>query len=139
MTNSQLPKTRKTIEVVALAMQLTENGTYLLARRGPDESGAGKWEFPGGKIESGETQQQALVREIQEELNLQIQPSELVYLGQNFHAYPSADILIFLWKLQVDKKPQMQLLDHDMTAWLQPAEMQEISLSPGDKPFISLL
>jgi mutator protein MutT len=139
MVVSQNLKNKKTVEVVALAMQFTEDGSYLLTRRGPQESGAGMWEFPGGKIEYGETQKQALVREIDEELGVSIPANALEFVGQNLHEYPNADILIFLWKLRVEKKPELSLVDHDMAEWCQPPKMLEMSLSPGDKPFISLL
>ena len=139
MSVSQKMKNEKIVEVVALAMQCTEDGSYMLARRGPRESGAGKWEFPGGKIEYGETQQKALVREIKEELNFALSSTDLEYLGQNLHSYPGRDILIFLWKIRVREKPRFSLVDHDQVEWYQPGELAEISLSPGDKPFISLL
>lgn len=139
MSVSDKVNNEKIIEVVALAMQYTEDGSYLLARRGPKESGAGFWEFPGGKIEYGETQQQALIREILEELNVVIQPGDLEFLGQNLHHYPGRDILIFLWKIRIRQKPEVTLVDHDKVQWYQPGELAGISLSPGDKPFISLL
>ena len=70
-------KNHQPIEVVALALQRTADGRFLLARRGPSEKGAGEWEFPGGKIEKNEfglteTQTYALKREIKEELNIEI-------------------------------------------------------------------
>ena len=129
----------KIIQVVALAMQSMEDGSYLLARRGPKESGAGHWEFPGGKIEPGETQIQALVREIKEELSYDVLPESLQFVGENLHKYPARDIVIYLWKLRVVQRPKFQLVDHDLTAWYQVPELAEIDLSPGDKAFISLL
>ena len=63
---------RKIINVVGAA--IIKDGEVLCARRGEGKSLAGYWEFPGGKIESGETQKEALIREIQEELNATIKP-----------------------------------------------------------------
>ena len=120
-------------------MQFTEDGSYMLARRGPNESGAGHWEFPGGKIEHEETQKQALIREIREELDFKIAPEKLEFVGENLHKYPGRDILIFLWKLRVSERPHFRLIDHDKTEWYQLPELESLSLSPGDKPFILLL
>jgi 8-oxo-dGTP diphosphatase len=111
----------------------------MLARRGPLESGAGQWEFPGGKVEAGESPQQALIREIQEELSFDLSPFRLTLIGRNQHRYPDKEIELELWLVEVNEKPDFILVDHDQTAWLLPSEMKESDLSEGDKPFISLI
>lgn len=111
----------------------------MLARRGPLESGAGQWEFPGGKIEAGETPQHALRREIQEELSFDLSPYSPVFIGRNLHRYPDKEIELGLWLVEVDEKPDFTLIDHDQTVWLRPSEIRESDLSDGDKPFILLI
>lgn len=127
------------VEVVALALQNTTDKKYLLARRGPGGSGAGCWEFPGGKIEPGETQVQALCREISEELAFELNPQRLSYVGENEHAYGSRKVRIFLFRSEVDYRPEFRLLDHDLTEWFQVDQLKEINLSEADKSFISLI
>ena len=127
------------VEVVALALQNTTDKKYLLARRSPGGSGAGCWEFPGGKIEPGETQVQALCREILEELAFELDPQRLFYVGKNEHAYGSRKIRIYLFRSEVDSRPEFRLLDHDRADWYLAGELKEINLSEADKSFISLI
>lgn len=139
MSASQNLKIKKNIEVVAMAMRCATDGKYLLARRGPGSSGEGFWEFPGGKIETGETQEQALRREICEELSFDLNADELQFIGEHLHSYPQQQIRIFLWTLDVLVKPSFVLVDHDEVRWLSVEEIKKINLSDGDKHFISLL
>lgn len=126
-------------EVVALAIQRYSDHRYMLARRGPHESGAGNWEFPGGKIEAGETQPAALVREIFEEFQIVLEPSNLLFIGSHLFDYPAKTIHLHLWKLVVHKEPKMQLLEHDQIAWCTPSEMADFKISPADIYFINKL
>lgn len=139
MSGSEKLKNNQIVQVVALALKNKTTGQYLFARRGPQQSGAGEWEFPGGKVEEGETQQQALIREIKEELNFDLMGMELILVGENTHHYPSKSVQIFLWQAVIDFVPQFNLTDHDQVAWLSLIKAREISLSDGDKLFISLL
>ena len=127
------------IEVVALALQRTSDSRFMLARRGPNESGAGYWEFPGGKVERGETQRQALVREIGEELSLKIKPELLVLVAQNDHQYGAKVFRIFLWKCVINADPLVSLIDHDQIMWCDSFEMRALKVSAGDVTFIEKL
>lgn len=127
------------IEVVALALRNTEDAKYLLARRSPGGSGAGFWEFPGGKIEPNETQEQALRREIFEELSFDLSLHKLRYLGENLHCYDNRRIKIYLWRAEVNFRPELRLIDHDCADWFSKNEIKELKLSAGDKYFISLI
>lgn len=129
------------IEVVALALRRAD-GRFLLARRAPGSRGAGEWEFPGGKVEAGETGVQALIREIQEELGLDLTGRQFAYVGENIHHYPQRRIRLQLWRVELQAEepaPEFTLTDHDLTGWYIAAEMSEVNLSAGDKAFISLL
>ncbi|MBY0451997.1 MAG: (deoxy)nucleoside triphosphate pyrophosphohydrolase [Bdellovibrionaceae bacterium] len=139
MSSSGNTSKPRLISVVALALRHRPTGQFMLARRGPLESGAGQWEFPGGKVEDGETSQQALIREIQEELSFDLSPFEQTLIGRNRHRYPDKEIELELWLVEVDAKPDFILIDHDQTRWLLPSDMKESDLSDGDKPFISLI
>ena len=127
------------IEVVALALQRKVDNRYMIARRGPGGSGAGFWEFPGGKIETGETQPQALIREIFEEFSFLLETKDLQFIDQNIHEYSGKKISLYLWTCQLMTIPNMKLVDHDDIAWCNPNEMRAYNISPGDVNFISKL
>ncbi len=132
-------KNSEILEVVALALKNCQTNEFMLARRGPGNSGAGEWEFPGGKVESGETQRQALVREIYEELMFNLGEADLTIVADHIHQYPQRKIQIFLWSSVVTEKPQFQLSEHDQVGWFTIDQIKELNLTEGDKHFISLL
>lgn len=127
------------VEVVALALKRKSDGKYLLARRGPGQTGAGHWEFPGGKVEPGETQPHALVREIEEELGIQLQPAKLVFVARNDFQYPQKLIQLFLWLYEIENDPAVVLTEHDQFVWCTPSQMKQYQLSPGDVYFVDKL
>ncbi len=126
----------KTIRVVAAVIR-DQDRIFATARGYGDYKGG--WEFPGGKIESGETQKSALCREISEELGIQLDEARLVFVAENLHKYPHREIRIFLWKCAVNEKPHLTLSDHDKAEWFFPEEIGQINLSEGDKFFKSLI
>lgn len=96
-------------------------------------SGAGHWEFPGGKVEKGETEDQALQREINEELAVEIQVE--AFLGENLYQYPNKKVrLRFYW---VPAPPQdFVLSEHDALQWVKPGGMDIRLLSEADQPIV---
>jgi 8-oxo-dGTP diphosphatase len=139
MQATEKNKKNEKVTVVALALKRSLDGKYLLARRGPGQSGAGEWEFPGGKIEAGETQKQALVREIKEELSLDISEQELTLVGDHVEFYLTKTVHIYLWSLRAQTISEIILSEHDSVCWCSPNEMMHLNLSAGDRPFIRLL
>lgn len=108
----------------------------LIVRRGPGQSGAGYWEFPGGKVEVGESPEQALVREIDEELALSIRVGDL--LGEADFAYPAKFIrLRVYWAEAVHG--QLQLSEHDAFKWCLSQEISVQELSEADRPFVEMI
>jgi mutator protein MutT len=106
----------------------------LIVRRGPGQSGAGFWEFPGGKVELGESPEQALHREIEEELGIQIKVQALV--GEELHHYPTKSIRLRLYQAETLQE-KLTLTDHDDFKWCKPAEIPIDELSAADRPFVS--
>ncbi len=127
------------VEVVALALQRKSDLKYFLARRGPGSSGAGHWEFPGGKIDVGETQIEALVREIKEELAMAIEPKKLSFVASHFFQYPTKKINLHLWMAVVETQPTYEMSEHDQALWCRPADMKSLEMSPADIYFIDKL
>jgi len=108
----------------------------LIFRRGPGMSGAGFWEFPGGKIEDGETHVAALQREILEEIGLHIQVEEK--LGENIHQYPAKKIhLHFYWAPLPSEN--FVLTEHDAFQFVNPQALDVGILSAADRPIVELI
>jgi len=118
----------KTIKVVA-GIIIDNNDKVLIARRGSKESFAGGWEFPGGKIEADETPQEALKRELKEELDLTISIGELcAEVTQN---YEGANItLLAYYCVFVDGKISISV--HDMYKWVKVNNLLKYKLLPAD-------
>ncbi len=127
------------LEVVALALQRKMDGRYLLAQRSPGSSGAGQWEFPGGKVEIGESQAQALIREIKEELSVALNIDDLVFVASHVFQYPQKKIRLHLWTLKIEDTPRIQLSEHDQIMWCLPSEMRTVNMSKADIDFINKL
>ncbi len=127
------------LQVVALALFHPLKKRYLIVRRNTQQSsGAGHWEFPGGKIESGESHTQALVREIHEELGFTIDESQLFFIHNNKYQYPQRWVEIHLYRYEkaID---HFLLVDHDQQAWVDELEITRFHLAPADISFIKFL
>lgn len=108
----------------------------LIAQRPPGKWRAGCWEFPGGKIEPGEQPEQALRREVAEELG--VLPLRLVGLGSFPHQYPERHVEILLWLVPAfEGEPRG--LDGQALRWVQPAELEDCGLLEADLPMIGPL
>jgi 8-oxo-dGTP diphosphatase len=122
------------------AAVLQHRGRVLLARRTDPEWLAGKWEFPGGKIEQGEDPREALARELSEELDLAVTIG--AHLTTTRHAYPelTLELSAFLVDLPDDlPAPELRLRDHDRVAWLDPLKLGQVELAAADLPIVAAL
>jgi 8-oxo-dGTP diphosphatase len=108
----------------------------LLARRKKGKIMAGKWEFPGGKIEPGESAEAAVTRELHEELGMNVR--DLKFIGSTTHPYP--DFTVQLHGVQCTfVSATYTLIDHDLYAWVTKEELLKYDLSEADKRFIDFL
>ena len=115
---------------------ILKNNKFLITRRKSDKSLGGYWEFPGGKTESGETDIEALKREIREELGIEIY--NLSYFTENFHEYEKFKIRLVAYKCQTDSEPN-KLVDHDAFEWSRLSDIEEKELAPADRPILRKL
>lgn len=121
------------IDVVGLVLLSKSTGKVAVFRRGPSDSGAGHWEFPGGKVDDGESREQALAREIDEELQFKIDSNHLHYIASTIYAYPAKKIQLFLYlALVADENITFCLSDHDLHRWVIPENLKDVQFSPAD-------
>jgi len=114
--------------IVVVAAAIERDGRYLVARRTRPADVAGRWEFPGGKVEPGETEQQALVREIREELGVEIAVGERVPGEWPLHG----DLVLHLYRATLAGGEPMPLEQHDEIRWVTSAEFDSVDWLPSD-------
>ena len=129
--------TKKIIRVAAAAIIDQERGLVLAGKRNADRLVGGYWEFPGGKIEKGETQQQTAKREVEEELNAEIivgpQLGETVRYEYDFGI---VELTVFFAKMTAH---DFKLVAHSKIEWLPAAQVGKLNWAPADAPLIAKL
>lgn len=125
------PVQKKNIHVVGAV--ITDGEKILCAQRGAEKSLPGLWEFPGGKIEPGETPQAALKREIQEEMYCIIEIGDQVEHTVHEYDFGIVHLTTFYCKL-VEGSPV--LTEHIAIKWLKPSELEKLEWAPADVPAI---
>ena len=126
-----------TVLVVAVAL-IDPDGRVLIAQRPEGKALAGLWEFPGGKVEPGERPEAALIRELKEELGIDVQEACLAPFVFASHAYDSFHLLMPLylcrrWSGVVVKH------EHAALAWVKPNRLGEYPMPPADEPLVAWL
>ena len=116
------------INVVAAVIK-DENGKILITQRNLKKAQGGLWEFPGGKIEPNETRENAIVREIKEELDIDIEVKS--YLSEKVFNYPEKNInLIALECKKING--EIRLLEHEDYKWISKNELDNFQFAPAD-------
>ena len=126
------------VVLVAACAFIDADGRVLLAKRPAGKSMAGLWEFPGGKVESGERPEQTLIRELNEELDIVVNESCLAPLTFASHAYPEFHLLMPLyvcrrWVGTIRAREGQKL------AWVRPNQLKNYKMPPADEPLIAHL
>lgn len=121
---------------VAMGVIYDAQGKILLAQRPLNTTQGGLWEFPGGKIEVGETAQQALLRELQEEVA--IIPQTIHWLAQFYHAYPDKTVELNVWRVTAFLGEPRGLQGQPLR-WVCPNELTTLEFPAGNYQLISRL
>ncbi|HVH74102.1 MAG TPA: (deoxy)nucleoside triphosphate pyrophosphohydrolase [Stellaceae bacterium] len=128
----------RSVLLVAAVALVDIDGRVLLAQRPPGKAMAGLWEFPGGKIDAGETPEAALIRELAEELGINVEASCLAPFTFASHAYADFHLLMPLyvcrrWSGIVSAREGQRL------AWVRPERLAQYPMPPADKPLVAML
>ena len=127
----------KVVHVVACAL-IDPDGRVLLAQRPAGKNLAGLWEFPGGKLEPGERPEEALIRELREELGIEVKEPCLAPFTFASHSYADFHLLMPLYvcrRWEGTPRP----LEHPQIHWVRPKDMPNYPLTPADIPLIPML
>jgi 8-oxo-dGTP diphosphatase len=133
MAESALP----ILTVVAVAL-VDADGRVLLAQRPEGKPMAGLWEFPGGKIHTGESPEAALIRELKEEIDIDVTEACLAPFTFASHRYESFHLLMPLYVCR-RWNGTLRPREGQALAWVRPAKLGEYPMPPADKPLVAML
>jgi len=129
--------TSRLVLVVACAL-IDPDGRVLLAQRPLGKAMGGLWEFPGGKVDSGEAPEETLIRELREELGIAVKEACLAPFAFTSHPYPDFHLLMPLYvSRRWEGTPQA--LEHSALKWVRPRDMGQYQMPPADLPLIPML
>ncbi|TFV93116.1 (deoxy)nucleoside triphosphate pyrophosphohydrolase [Algoriphagus kandeliae] len=116
---------------------IIQDQKVLAVRRSKSMPLAGFWEFPGGKIEEGESPASCIIREIKEELGIEIKLGEI--LPASDHAYSQEKVIRLIPFSAIIHSGEIKLYEHDQLSWLGANELFEVTWAPADIPIVSYL
>ncbi|KAA3632517.1 MAG: (deoxy)nucleoside triphosphate pyrophosphohydrolase [Proteobacteria bacterium] len=120
----------------AVGILADASGRVLVAKRPPGKVCSGKWEFPGGKIEDGETSLTALTREMKEELDVEIAGAR--YLVEHVNDFPDRRVRLDVWLVR-EWRGFARGVENQAIRWLEPERIRELDFLPGIEAILPLL
>jgi 8-oxo-dGTP diphosphatase len=124
--------------LVATCALVDADGRVLVCQRPEGKALAGLWEFPGGKLESGETPEGCLIRELKEELGISVTAACLAPFVFASHGYEDFHLLMPLFLCR-RWEGVVQPLEHPQIRWIRPSQMAELQMPPADAPLAAYL
>ena len=124
------------MELRVVAGVVVRDGQVLVARRGPGMSSAGHWECPGGKVEAGESDAEALNRELQEELCIDVAVHQ--HLLDVVEPLGDRDLRVVFYRCSLSSG-EPTLTEHDALRWVGPAELDTLNWQTADEPAVGLI
>jgi 8-oxo-dGTP diphosphatase len=122
---------------IVTAAVIERDGHILIAKRRQGSRFAGKWEFPGGKLEKGETPEQCLKRELQEELDILTDIGDLICTSE-YNYTPDLTIRLLAYRTAVISGV-FNLNDHEEIRWVKPEDLAKYDFPEADKPIVEIL
>jgi mutator protein MutT len=116
---------------------LINDGKAFVAKRGPTGSFSGCWEFPGGKVEPGESDEEALSREFDEEFGITVSAKKL--LGEIIFPHRGADRVLAAWLIELAPFNRPKLIEHEEMHWAIPAELAQLRLVDSDRKILEFV
>lgn len=136
MDRGAAPPTGRPAIDVAAGVLTDERGRVLIAQRPPGKHQAGWWEFPGGKIDAGETPYEGLVRELREELGIEVRAADTFITCT--HEYPERIVTLHVFRVSTwSGRPSA--VEGQALRWEQVAALMDVGLLPADRPIVSAL
>ncbi|MEG6507726.1 8-oxo-dGTP diphosphatase MutT [Methyloligella sp. 2.7D] len=126
-------ETQQKLVTVAACVLVDADGLVLLAKRPEGRPLAGLWEFPGGKVDAGETPEAALVRELREELGIEVAEEDLTPLTFVSHGYPAFHLLMPIYRCG-RWRGEVAGLEGQELAWVRPDGLGGYAMPPADEP-----
>lgn len=141
--NKNLQRSKKmeknpTMLFVVAAALTNQVGEILLQRRPEGKQMAGLWEFPGGKVDAGESPELALVRELREELGIDVAVSDLIPITFASEPLGSKNLLLLLYRC-TRWQGEPEALDSPELRWVYPSDMHALPMPPADQPLVLAL
>ena len=127
---------KEILEVVAAV--IFDRGRLLCSQRPEGKAHAGKWEFPGGKLEKGENAAQALVRELREELNYRVEPLDEMY-RLVVYPTPERELVLHFVRAYPEGGSQPESCENQQFRWVAPTELDQVDFLSTDQEFVDFL
>jgi len=128
----------KPILLVAAAALVDVDGRVLIAKRPLGKPMEGLWEFPGGKVDAGETPEECLIRELNEELDINVTAACLAPFVFTSHGYDSFHLLMPLYLCR-RWEGVVRAREHEAIAWVKPSKLSDYPMPPADVPLVAWL
>lgn len=126
------------IKLVVACALINEYGKVLINERPVGKDYAGYWEFPGGKVDEGETPEEAIIRELKEEINIDVSGSCLAPLSFTEKQYDNYYVVVLLYVCR-RWNGHIMPMERQELAWVNPKEIDNFNLLPADKSFFASL
>lgn len=121
----------------SIAGVCVRDGAVFVARRSSPGSCEGLWEFPGGKVEPGESDEAAIVREFEEEFGIEARPLRM--LGETRFSHDGVERVLAAWLIDLPTVEGIELREHSATAWVLPEELKGLDMVESDRRLVDFV